>query len=86
MRPARAAPLPRRRGRAHPGSAPTTRRSATRPQHAGEQTAEGETADDPERTGFRRIEPDDPDVARTGEAEGEQRIRTGTPPDRDRDG
>ena len=28
-------------------------------QHAGEQTAEGETADDPERTGFRQIEPDD---------------------------
>jgi hypothetical protein len=55
-------------------------------QHAGEQTPGGETADDPERTGFRRIEPDQPDVARTGEAEGEQRIRTRTPPDRDRDG
>ena len=51
-------------------------------QHAGEQSSEGETADDPERTGFRRIEPDDPGIARTGEAEGEQRIHTGTPPDR----
>ncbi len=54
-------------------------------QHAGEQSREGETEDDPERTGFERIEPDDPDVARTGEAEGEQRLHTGTPPDRDRD-
>ncbi len=53
-------------------------------EHAGEQSEEGHTTDDPERTGTRRDEPGDPDVARTGEAEGEQRLQTGTPPDRAR--
>ena len=53
-------------------------------EHAGVQSEEGHTEDDPERTGFARVEPDDPHVARTGEAEGEQRIVSGTPPDRER--
>jgi hypothetical protein len=53
-------------------------------QHAGEQSGEGATADDPDQSGFARVEPDDPHIARTGEAEGEQRLQTGTPPDRER--
>ena len=53
-------------------------------EHAGEQS-DGETEADPEHAGFAPVEPHDPHVARTGEAEGEQRIQSGTPPDRERE-
>ena len=79
LRPARAAPPPSA-ARARPASAPTTTPLGDTTQHAGEQTGRASGDGDPERTGRASDEPDDPEVARTGEAEGEQRIRTGTPP------
>lgn len=68
-----------------PGMGPDDTPLGDSSEHAGEQTEEGTTADDPEQTGFERVEPDDPEIVRTGEAEGEQRIATGTPPDRARE-